>query len=103
MPFLINQMRRFHVYILAGRKNGTLYTGVTNDIVYRTWEHQTGAAPGFSKQHAVKRLVYLEEHPTAEAAIQREKTIKGWPRRWKIDAIERDNPEWFDLSRRVNR
>ena len=89
--------------MLASRKNGTLYTGVTNDIARRTWEHQTGAAPGFTKRYAVKRLVYFEEHASADAAIRREKAIKHWPRKWKVEAIERDNPEWFDPSRRVNR
>ena len=96
-------MRRFFVYILASRKNGTLYTGVTNDIARRSWEHRHGATPGFAKRHSVKRLVYVEECPTAAAAIRREKTIKRWPRQWKINAIERDNPEWFDLYRRLNR
>ncbi len=96
-------MKRFFVYILASRKNGTLYTGMTNDIARRAWEHRTGAVDGFTKRHSVKRLVYVEELATARDAIRREKTIKGWPRQWKINAIEQDNPEWFDLTRRLNR
>ena len=96
-------MRVFHVYILASRKNGTLYTGVTNNVARRAWEHRTGAADGFTRRHSVKRLVYIEELGTAEDAIRREKTIKGWPRQWKVNAIEKDNPEWFDLYPRLNR
>ena len=96
-------MKRFFVYILASRKNGTLYTGMTNDIARRAWEHRTGAVDGFTKRHSVKRLVYIEEFATARDAIRREKTIKGWPRQWKINAIEQDNPEWFELYRRLNR
>ncbi|GBE42032.1 GIY-YIG nuclease superfamily protein [bacterium BMS3Bbin10] len=96
-------MKRFFVYILASRKNGTLYTGMTNDIARRAWEHRTGAVDGFTRRHSVKRLVYVEELATARDAIRREKTIKGWPRQWKINAIEQDNPEWFDLTRRLNR
>ncbi len=85
-------MKRFYVYILASRKNGTLYTGVTSDIARRAWEHRSGASEGFTKQYSVKRLVYVETHDTAEAAIKREKAIKRWPRRWKIELIEKDNP-----------
>jgi putative endonuclease len=96
-------MKRLYVYILASQKNGTLYASVTNDISRRAWEHRTGAAPGFTKRHSVKRLGYLEEAPTAEAAIRREKAIKSWSRQWKINLVERDNPEWFDLYRRLNR
>ena len=67
-------MKRFWVYIVASRKNGTIYTGVTSDLSRRAWEHREGSVGGFTKRHRVKRLVYYEEHPTAEAAIQREKT-----------------------------
>ena len=95
-------MRRFHVYILASRKDGTLYTGVTSNLPRRAWEHRDGVVAGFTKRYRVKRLVYVEEHTTAEAAIKREKAIKSWPRRWKIDLIEKDNPDWFDLYHRFN-
>ena len=71
-------MKRFHVYILASRKGGTLYTGVTSDIARRIDQHRTGAADGFSKRYSVKRLVYAELCPDAESAIRREKAIKGW-------------------------
>ena len=95
-------MRSFYVYILASCKNGTLYTGVTSTLPRRAWEHRESVTPGFTSRYSVKRLVYVEEHTTAEAAIKREKAIKSWPRRWKIELIERDNPNWFDLYRRFN-
>ena len=95
-------MRTFYVYILASRKDGTLYTGVTSNLPRRAWEHRESVTPGFTSRYSVKRLVYVEEHTTAEAAIKREKAIKSWPRRWKIELIERDNPNWFDLYRRFN-
>ncbi len=95
-------MRAFYVYILANRKRGTLYIGVTNDVGRRTWEHRTDAISGFTSRYSVHRLVYVEEHTTALDAIRREKTIKRWPRQWKIELIERDNPEWFDLYKRLN-
>jgi putative endonuclease len=95
-------MRSFYVYILASRKNGTLYTGVTGNLPRRAWEHREGVTPGFTSRHGVKRPVYVEEHPTAESAIKREKAIKSWPRRWKIELIEKDNPESFDLYRQLN-
>ncbi len=103
MPLPLDGMRQFFVYILASSKNGTLYTGVTGDLLRRIFEHREAFSPGFTKRHKVKRLVYFEEHTTAEAAIRREKAIKSWPRQWKIDLIEKDNPEWFDLYRRINR
>jgi len=96
-------MRSFYVYILASQKNGRLYTGVTNNMPRRAWEHRTGASKGYSRRFRIKRLVYVEEHSSIEAAIRREKRIKRWPRRWKIELIEQDNPEWFDLYRRLNR
>ena len=87
----------FWVYILASRPGGTLYIGVTNDLVRRIFEHREGLAPGFTKRYGVKMLVYYEQHATAEAAIQREKNIKHWSREWKIDLILSMNPEWRDL------
>ena len=88
---------RFWVYILASRPGGTLYVGVTNDLIRRVYEHRNGMVPGFTKRYGVKRLVYFEEYDTARAAIQREKNIKHWPREWKIDLIISMNPEWRDL------
>ena len=87
----------YYVYILANRRNGTLYTGVTNDLVRRAYEHKHGNVPGFTKRYGVKRLVYFEAHETARAAIQREKTIKHWSRAWKMALIERENAGWEDL------
>ncbi|GBE41948.1 GIY-YIG nuclease superfamily protein [bacterium BMS3Bbin10] len=91
------------VYILASRPRGTLYIGVTNDLVRRVHEHREGLADGFSKDHEVKRLVYYEEHATMPLAIQREKNIKHWSRRWKIDLITGMNPDWVDLWDDISR
>lgn len=85
------------VYILASRPRGTLYVGVTNDLVRRVYEHREGLADGFSKKYGVKQLVYYEEHATMPLAIQREKNIKHWSRKWKIDLITGMNPDWVDL------
>ena len=87
----------FWVYILASQPGGTLYVGVTNDLVRRTYEHRNGIVPGFTKRYDVKQLVYYEQHDSAQAAIQREKNIKHWSREWKIDLIVSLNPEWRDL------
>ncbi|MDR3466255.1 MAG: GIY-YIG nuclease family protein [Xanthobacteraceae bacterium] len=87
----------YWVYILASSRNGTLYVGVTNDVIRRAHEHREGLAEGFTRRHGVKALVYLEAHDTAVAAIQREKNIKHWPRSWKIDLIAKENPGWHDL------
>ena len=87
----------YRVYILANRAGGTLYVGVTSDLVRRTYEHREGLAEGFTKRYDVKNLVYFEEHDTASAAIQREKNIKHWSREWKIDLIVAKNPGWRDL------
>ena len=90
-------MRRYHVYILANRRNGTLYTGVTGDLARRAWEHRTEAVAGFTTRYGVHRLVYAEEHDDPRAAIEREKRIKRWRRAWKVELIEGMNPEWRDL------
>ena len=87
----------YYVYILASHRNGTLYIGVTNDLVRRIYEHREGFVAGFTKRHGVKRLVYFETYDQVEPAIQREKTMKRWPREWKINQIERENPNWEDL------
>jgi putative endonuclease len=87
------------VYIMASKPRGTLYTGVTSDLPERVYEHREGLLPGFTKTYNVKMLVYCEEHGTIMDAIQREKNIKHWPRRWKIDLIEGVNPKWRDLWR----
>jgi putative endonuclease len=87
----------FWVYILASKPFGTLYVGVTNDVVRRAYEHREGLIDGFSKQYGIKMLVYYEEHATAAEAIQREKNIKHWPRAWKVELVRKMNPEWRDL------
>jgi putative endonuclease len=96
-PAIHHLSMSYWVYILASRPGGTLYIGITNDLIRRVYEHREGLARGFSKRYGVKMLVYYEEHATAEAAIQREKNIKHWPREWKIDLIAKMNPQWRDL------
>ncbi|ARU39698.1 hypothetical protein CCB80_00485 [Armatimonadetes bacterium Uphvl-Ar1] len=86
-----------YVYILASRKNGVLYTGVTADLITRTYQHQNCYTLGFTSKYNVHLLVYFEYHSEIPFAIKREKQIKGWKRAWKIEAIERENPEWIDL------
>ena len=93
----------YWVYILASRRNGTLYVGVTNDLIRRAQEHREGLVPGFTKRYGVKRLVYYEAHDTVVAAIQREKNIKHWSREWKIDLIVSMNPSWGDLNDEITR
>ena len=90
------------VYILASRRNGTLYIGVTSDIFGRMAEHRQGLIEGFTKKYAVKLLVYYEMHDTMDAAILREKRLKDWQRVWKIRLIERMNPNWLDLFDEAN-
>jgi putative endonuclease len=85
------------VYILASRRNGTLYVGVTSDIARRAWEHRTGAIEGFTKRYDVHLLVFIEFHESMAEATQREKRIKKWRRAWKLALIERENPQWRDL------
>ncbi|MCU0593153.1 MAG: GIY-YIG nuclease family protein [Desulfobacterales bacterium] len=85
------------VYILASRRNGTLYVGVTSDLVKRVWEHKNDMVKGFTQRYGVHTLVWYEPHETMISAISREKAIKGWKRRWKLELIERSNPEWRDL------
>lgn len=93
----------YWVYILASKPGGTLYVGVTNDLIRRIYEHREGLAPGFTKKYGVKMLVYFEEHGSIIAAIQREKNIKHWSREWKIDLIRSMNPEWRDLYEEIVR
>ena len=85
------------VYLLASKRNGTLYVGVTSDLVKRVWEHRNHVVDGFTKQHGVDQLVWYEVHETMESAIQREKAIKEWQRAWKLKLIEEFNPDWNDL------
>jgi putative endonuclease len=85
------------VYIMASRRNGTLYVGVTSNLIKRIWEHKNDVVPGFTQKYTVHRLVWYELHGTMEDAIAREKAIKEWQRQWKLSLIEKDNPEWTDL------
>ena len=85
------------VYILASKRNGTLYTGVTSDLAKRIWEHKNRMVEGFTKRYDVHHLVWYELHETMESAIQREKQIKEWKRKWKLELIESANPNWRDL------
>ncbi|HWA47300.1 MAG TPA: GIY-YIG nuclease family protein [Dongiaceae bacterium] len=85
------------LYMVTNQPNGTLYTGVTSDMPHRAYQHREGLVPGFTKRHGLKRLVYVEQHATIEEAIQRERTIKTWPRAWKVRLITSTNPDWSDL------
>jgi putative endonuclease len=85
------------VYMLASQRNGTLYIGVTSDLIQRVWQHKEGLADSFTKIHNVKILVWYEQHETMESAISKEKSMKKWLREWKLKTIEQANPDWNDL------
>jgi putative endonuclease len=85
---------------MASERNGTLYVGVTTDLARRVYEHQNGLVAGFTKKYGVHRLVYAEEHFNVEDAIRREKALKKWSRDWKLELIEKENPQWSDLAER---
>lgn len=85
------------VYLLASKRNGTLYIGVTSNLPARIWQHKNDQVEGFTKQYQVHQLVYFEIHEEMVSAIQREKQLKKWRRQWKLELIEKDNPEWKDL------
>lgn len=93
---------RFWVYMLASRWKGTLYTGVTNDLCRRLFEHKHSSGSAFTRKYGVMLLVWYEEHATPQTAITREKAIKTWPRKWKLDLINQSNPTWQDLGETVN-
>jgi putative endonuclease len=90
-------MNQAYVYILSSQRNGTLYIGVTSDLIKRIYQHRNNLSEGFTKKYKVHRLVYFETTPSITGAIQREKQLKQWRRKWKIELIEKDNPEWVDL------
>ena len=90
-------MNTYYVYLLASRKRGTLYIGVTNDLIRRVYEHKEGAVEGFTQTYGVKTLVWFDSTGSVEGAIQTEKRLKNWKREWKIALIEKGNPEWRDL------
>jgi putative endonuclease len=89
--------KTYFVYILASKRNGTLYIGLTSDLTRRVAEHKSGEIAGFTKKYSVKMLVYYEVHESIESAILREKQLKKWNRVWKLRLIEQQNPEWKDL------
>ena len=90
-------MKQFYVYILANKRNGTIYVGVTSDLQERVWQHKEGFVEGFTKKYNVKLLVYYEIHESDESALVREKTLKKWKRTLKLRLIEKNNPNWDDL------
>jgi putative endonuclease len=90
-------MINYYVYILCSKRNGTLYTGVTSDIIKRIYEHKNNLVEGFTNKYCVHCLVWYEMHQNADSAIQREKQIKKWDRKWKLRLIEENNPGWKDL------
>ncbi len=93
--------RQPHVYLLASKRNGTLYVGVTSDLVKRIWEHKNNVVEGFTSRHKIHHLVWYELHGTMESAIIREKSLKRWKRRWKLELIEKENPQWRDLYKEL--
>jgi len=94
--------KQFAVYLLASRRNGTLYVGMTSNLPGRIWQHREAVFDGLTKEHGVKTLVWFEMHENAESAIVREKRIKKWKRIWKLALIEASNPEWQDLSTQLS-
>ena len=89
--------KEYFVYLVASKKRGTLYTGITNNLIKRIYEHKKGVVEGFTKKYQVHQLVYFEKHIDVLEAISREKVIKKWRRKWKFNLIEQDNPHWIDL------
>ena len=87
----------YYVYIMASKRNGTLYVGVTNDLIRRVYEHKTSVVEGFTEKYRVHKLVYWEQSDNVESAIQREKQLKRWNRQWKIALIEKQNSNWEDM------
>jgi putative endonuclease len=92
----------YYVYVLASKRNGTLYIGVTNDLAKRVHEHKTGVIPGFTQKYNVKALVYFEEYESLLQAREREARMKKWKREWKLNKIEELNPDWNDLYEKIN-
>ncbi len=90
-------MKQPCVYLLASKRNGTLYVGVTSNLLRRVWQHKNDVMEGFTKRYGVHNLVWYESHDTMESAITRENAIKEWKRAWKLSLVEKDNPAWLDL------
>ncbi len=96
-----NAAMAFYVYIACNKRNGTLYVGMTDDLVRRMWEHREGTFDGFTKQYGLKTLVWYEQHASRESAFARERQMKKWNRAWKLRRIESKNPEWDDLWEKI--
>jgi putative endonuclease len=94
--------KTYYVYILASKRNGTLYIGVTNDLARRVWEHREGLAEGFTKRYGIKTLVYYETFDDINTAIAREKRLRKYKRAWKMNLIQEHNIEWLDLAETIN-
>jgi putative endonuclease len=94
-------MRTFYVYIMASKRNGTLYIGSTSDLIQRVWVHKNKVIKGFTERYNVNQLVYYEIHDLYTAAARREKRLKNWQRKWKLDLIEKLNPTWQDLYQEI--
>ena len=94
-------MKNYCVYILANKKNGTLYVGVTSNLLKRVWEHKNNLADGFTKKYSVHKLVYFEQTENIISAMEREKQLKNWKRKWKLELIEKNNFDWKDLYEKI--
>lgn len=94
--------KQFYVYILASKRNGTLYTGMSSNLTQRVWQHKNNSVEGFTDKYNVKKLVYYEVYENAESAITRERQIKKWRRKWKLRLIEEQNPNWEELCNSIS-
>ena len=94
-------MKRYFTYIMASKYNGTIYIGITSNLVKRVHEHKSKTVPGFTQKHSVHNLVFFEEHLDIRSALAREKQLKSWKRSWKIQLIEKDNSKWKDLYQEI--
>jgi len=91
----------YYIYIMSSKKNGTIYIGITSDLIKRVYEHKNDLTEGFTKKYQVHNLVYYEIVQDIESAIKREKQLKKWDRKWKLELIEKNNPEWNDLYNQI--
>lgn len=96
-------IKQYYVYILANKKDGFMYVGITSDLAQRTWQHKNAIADGHTKKYSIKRLVYFEIFDDPESAITREKQLKKWRRQWKIELIEKNNPQWNELYKEITK
>jgi putative endonuclease len=98
---MVSVTKQFYVYILASKRNGTLYTGITSNLIQRVWQHKNNFIEGFTQRYNVNILVYYEVYENAQSAVTREKRIKKWRRTWKLQLIEKMNPQWRDLYEEI--